>query len=387
MLNVLLYDKLYNRDEPKGSARMEYKIGKSNKEDAGYAVEEATAGFRQPKLVIFISDVQGFEAYTELLHERFNEATVLGVTTYVSLCQSGAYKNTLLVIGIESGIECAGGVLEEVDKYPIKYVECVQKSIRKISSTQNTICLEFSSGLISSEELILTTLNSVLEDKKIPVFGGTAGNDGKTDVTLVSYNGKVYQKACVFALVKNLNGRIKLYRENIYKPASNHFIATKVDERNRIVYEYDNKPAARVMAEALGTTIDKLPKYLDQNPVGRIIGDEMYITANKEVTKEQGMAYHARVYQNAQMVLLEPDEYRRVIEETIAEIQKDVPHPSLALMVHCLARSILFESQGYLNEYAQKMGRAVGDFVGSSGYGEQLGQQHFNQTMVIAVFE
>ena len=56
-------------------------------------------------------------------------------------------------------------------------------------------------------------------------------------------------------------------------------------------------------------------------------------------------------------------------------------------MINCLARSMLFENDGYLNEFAKKMSSALGDYIGFAGYGEQLRDQHFNQTMVLAVFE
>ena len=366
---------------------MEYKIGRSHQKDVKQAVAEATIGLSHPKLIIFSSGVEGFEDYSKELKACFNESIIMGITTYIGLCKEGTYKNELLVLGIEKGIECYADVLENVDKYPVKYISRIEKCIHSLSDCSNTVCFEFSTALISSEELILTTLNSVLENKKIPLFGGSSGDAGKAEKTMVSFNGVVYEKACVFALIKNLNGKIKLYRENIYKPTNHYFIATKVDVRNRIVYEYDHEPAAKVMAKALNTDISHLPNYLDQYPWGRIIGNEMYITANQAITKENGLAYHARVYKNSQMVLLEPDDYKQVIQKTAKQIHQDMPHPSLAIMVHCLARCILFESSNYLSTFAKEMGNTLGNYIGFSGYGEQLNQQHFNQTMVIAVFE
>ena len=56
-------------------------------------------------------------------------------------------------------------------------------------------------------------------------------------------------------------------------------------------------------------------------------------------------------------------------------------------MCHCLARTILFTNEGYLDEYSKEMHSVLGDYVGFSGYGEQYGSQHFNQTMTVAVFE
>jgi hypothetical protein len=87
------------------------------------------------------------------------------------------------------------------------------------------------------------------------------------------------------------------------------------------------------------------------------------------------------------MVLLEPDDYREVLRRTREQVKRDIPNPSLTIMIHCLARSILFEKDGYLNDFAKEMGNTLGNYIGFAGYGEQLNQQHFNQTMVLAVFE
>ncbi|MGN6715113.1 FIST signal transduction protein [Anaerocolumna jejuensis] len=366
---------------------MEYRIGRSRKNQGKEAVKEAVEGLENPNLILFFSDTDNFTEYTIEMKRLFPESIIIGSTTFVGLCREGAYKDTLLVLGIEEGIECYGDVLEEVDKYPLKYIDRVMNCVNRFKNTENTVCFEVSSALISSEELILSTFNSVLMDKGIPLFGGSAGDRGNAEKTMISFNGKVMEKACAFVVLKNLGGGIRLYRENIYKPTKHYFTATKVDIRNRTVYEYDYEPAAQVMAKALNTDIKNLPQYLDSYPLGRLIGSDMYITANQGITDHGGMAYHARVYNNSHMVLLEPDDYKEVLRRTREQVKKDVPNPSLTIMIHCLARSILFEKDGYLNDFAKEMGGTLGNYVGFAGYGEQLNQQHFNQTMVLAVFE
>lgn len=366
---------------------MNYKIGKSSKADLNETVTEATKGLISPKLILFFSNIENFETYTKKIKDKFKNSITLGATTFAGFCKDGAYKDALVVIGIEDGIECYADVLEEVDRYPLKYVDRVSECINKFKDTSNTVCFEISTALISCEELVLSTLNSVLEKNKVPLFGGSAGDYGRAEKTMISLNGMAYSNACAFVIIKNLGGKIRLYRENIYKRTANYFTATKVDVRNRIVYEYDNKPAAKVIAEALNTTIEGLAKYLDSYPMGRIIGNDMYITANQMVTDNNGMAYHARIYNNSKMVLLEPDDYKNVINGTIDKVREDISAPSLTIMINCLARSILFEKDGYFNEFAKKIGNTLGDYIGFAGYGEQLNEQHFNQTMVLAVFE
>lgn len=366
---------------------MNYKILRSLNSNTKEAVSEATSEFKSPKLIIFFSDSKNFKDYTIEIKNRFKNSLVIGATSFVEISNYGVYKNGLIVLGIEDGIECYGNVLENADKYPIKYVERINDCLNNIHDYSNTVCFEICSALLNCEEIVLSTLNCVLSEKNIPLFGGSSGDDGKSGDTMVSFNGVVYNNACVFVIIKNLCGKIRLFKENIYNKTDNYFTATKVDLRARIVYEYDNKPAAEVIAKTFNTTIENLPKYLDNYPVGRIIGNDMYITANKSIIDNTGISYHARIYKNETMVLLEPSDYKSVTNTTIEQIKNDIPHPSLSIMINCLARSMLFDQNEYLNEFAKKMGTALGNYIGLSGYGEQLNNQNFNHTMVVAVFE
>ena len=366
---------------------MNYKIARSSNKNIMSAIYETTSDLKNPKLILFFSGVDQFAEIACEMKRTFPDAITMGATTFAAFCKEGAYKDTLLVLGFEEGIKCEANVLEEVDRYALKYVDRVEKAASQFRKPENTMCLEFSSALISCEELVLSTLSSVLAKKQIPIFGGSAGDRGKAEKTMISLNGTVYDNACVFVMIENLGGKIRFYRENIYKPTKHYFKSTKVDVRNRVVYEYNDRPAAQVMADALGVGIKELPNYLDSYPMGRIIGNDMYIVANNSICNGNAMAYHARIYKNSQVVLLEPDHYRTVIKATLEQAKRECPKPSLTLMVNCLARSILFETDGYLQEFATGAGAQLGNYVGLAGYGEQLNEQHFNQTMILAVFE
>lgn len=366
---------------------MEYKIGRSNQRQAKDAVDEAVRGLRKPKLIMAFSGIDQFEEYQKELAARFPDSIVMGASTYVGLCVDGAFKNQLMVLGIEDGIDCYADVLEDADQYPLRYVNRVKECVSKLGSVQNSVCISFSAAFLGCEESVLATLNSVLLEKNIPLLGGTAGDDCSGKKTFVALNGKVWTNAAVFVMLRNKGGKIRFYRENIYCPTKHQFVATKVDIEKRIVYEYNRRPAAQCVAEALNTTVDGLSKYLDSYPMGRIVGDEMYITANCAVAERQGMMYHARVYNNARMALLEPGDYKEIVHQTRQQIKRENSGKTLTFMVHCLARSLLFEGDGYLDTFAKETGREIGDYIAFSGYGEQLNQQHFNQTMAAAVFE
>lgn len=370
---------------------MNYKIGRSAAADAQSAVSEACSGLQNPKFIFFSSGIKYFAEYTNILHQKYPQATIMGTTAYTSLCAEGSFKGDLCLIGFTDGVQCAANVLEEADRYPVRYVERLEQAANRIGSTNgdDTLCFVAMSAFCSCEELVLSTLHSVLHKKKIPVIGGTAADNGSEMKSFVSLDGVVYDKSCVFAILRFTGTRIHFYRENIYKPISDKYVTvTKADPTTRTVYEFNGRPAAVVEAEAFGTTVSGLPSIMDSHPLGRIIGNDVYIIANAAVGKDQkSMQYHARIYDNSQIVFMEPDDYKSVIANTCQKIKQDAPHPKLALMIHCIARSMHFESMHYLDTYAKEMGHVLGTYIGFSGYGEQLHDQQFNQTMTVAVFE
>ena len=337
---------------------MESNIGIGKNSDATKCVQEATAKFRNPKLILFFSPLDKFEQYTVLFHEKFPNSICMGATSIAMFSKDGTDKNALKAIGIESGISCSADVLADVDKYPIKYVERVKKCADDVKTSKNTICLEFTTAFYCAEESVLAALNSVLLDREIPVFGGTAGDSGNMEGTRVSLNGKVYEKSCVFAIIHNEGGAIKVFRENIYKPLTGNLLTvTKADSQKRAVLEYNHKPATRVYEEELGVAENQIGKHFDTNPMGRIVGDDLYITANCAEGERQGVVYHARIYDNSKVMVLEPDDYKQIIDGTMKKIKQEIPRPSLAILCHCLARTLLFDSNGYLSEYARTMGK------------------------------
>ena len=219
---------------------MEYNIGIGKSSNPETCVQEATARFRKPKLILFFSPVAEFDKYTEIMHQRFPDSICMGATSIAMFSHDGAEKNVLKAVGIESGIRCSADVLEDVDKYPIKYVERVKRCVDEVRDTRNTICLEFTTTLLCAEESVLSALNTILIDKGIPVFGGTAGDTGTATGTKVSLNGRVCERSSVFAIIHNEGGAIKVFRENIYKPVTGNILtATKADGLKRTVFEYN----------------------------------------------------------------------------------------------------------------------------------------------------
>ena len=152
------------------------------------------------------------------------------------------------------------------------------------------------------------------------------------------------------------------------------------------MYELNKRPCAEVLAESLNVPVSRLKDLFDTHPLGRTVGKDLYISANKNLIDNRAISYYSRIYKNASVVLLEPDNYREVLKSTITKIKNDFHHISCAIVVNCVARTMFFEQENFAEKFASELGQ-LGNYIGFASYGEQIDDYHFNQTMVVGVFE
>lgn len=352
-----------------------------------HCYQEISAENAKPILLIFFSEEEDFWYYAQELHKAFPDTISIGSSTYINFSSAGFSQSGLSVMAIFSGIECSAGLLFEIDRHPKNYIAHVKNAINQISSLENTCCMEFSTPFSNSEELVLDTFKTVLGDKNVPLFGGSSGLVNKNNNGFVALNGDIYKNTCAFVFIHNLNGKIFLYRENIFKETPLHFIATDIDCEDRKVYEYDEQPAADVLSKALKVDLENLQEALLQHPMGRIVNNQIFITDSDKIFPDGSISYFSRIYNHTKMVLLEPDDFERVWAETAEEVNKNILSPSFTIAINCFSRTILFEKENKQYVFVSTLKRNYGDFIGLSGYGEQLDFVHLNKSLVIAVFE
>ncbi|AEE17130.1 domain of unknown function DUF1745 [Treponema brennaborense DSM 12168] len=370
---------------------MDYTIGISSKKDPEQAVAEAVSGFKSPKLIIFFSPVSSFKTAAAALSARFPSAEIVGTTSHYTYGNDCVHTDSLCAYAFNDGIVCKGGVLEEIKRFPLKYAQRVEDCILALPSIRNCICLEFTSAFSLSEELALAAYDSICSRYGIQVAGGTAGMSWEeaaaAGVSYVSYNGAVYTDASVFVCIHNEGGKIAVFKENIFLPANRRFTATSVDVKNRIVREFDHRPAADVLAEELNCTIQQLPDRLTARQIGRVVNHDVFITAFDRVYQDKSVSWSARIYNHTTMQLLQSGNYEVITDDTIRAIKEAIPAPSFVFLIHCLARTIFYEQERYLERFNSKFSTAFSPIAGYSSLGEQLGKIHLNQTLLALVFE
>ncbi|MCQ2587660.1 MAG: hypothetical protein MJ174_06050 [Treponema sp.] len=350
-------------------------------------VKKLKSNESEPILIIFFSTEKDFWYYSKNIKQTFPNATTIGSTTYRNLTSKGHGTEGFSAMAIYSGIEVTSGVLFYIDVYPANYVNHVKQAVKGIENEENCCCVCFSTAVYGKEGLVLDTLKKGFNGKKIPIIGGSSGMSNLDNYGIVSLNGDIYKKTAVFAIIKNLNGKIIFTRENIFKRTNHTFKTTDVDCEECRVYELDDKPAANAISEATGIPVSNLTEYFTTHTMGRIINDDPFITEVNKIYEDGSISYFATIYNRSNVALLELDDIENVWKKTNAALKEKLENPSFGLVVNCYARTRLFEKMQLLDKFIDILKSDCGNFIGVTGFGEQLRSDHMNQTMVLALFE
>lgn len=339
-------------------------------------LREAVRGLIKPQFIMLLSNGEQFESYVKELEALYPGVPSIG-------CIGMSYADKIVekgvgIIAFSDGVSVAANVLEQVSSMPVKYIERLEKDVRSVNgSKEDTICIDFCAG---NDACVLTTIYSVLNHKNISLVGGT-GDAGK-----VSANGRVYEDAVAYAIVKNQNGRIKAYKENIYHQLEDYrFIASKTDKAKYIIGALNGRPAKQVYQEILHVTEQEITTQTFKNPFGKLNGDDTCIVSIKEVNGD-ALTCFRQVNDSDVLVLLELGNYREIVRDTIRMIQRDFSRISAVFSVNCLFRYLLFSQNDYIEDYLKEMGR-LGNHAGFVGYGEHYNNRFVNQSMTCVVFE
>ena len=339
-------------------------------------LKEAVQGLGCPQFIMLFSNDGQFDAHVRELENLYPGVPSIG-------CIGMSYdiqvvENGVSVIAFLDGVSAVANVLEQVSVMPVKYIRRMEEDIKKVGGSQkDTVCIDLCSG---NDACVLTTIHTALKYKNISLVGGT-GDGGR-----VSANGRVYEDAVAYALVRNQGGKVKTYKENIYQQMGDHrFIASNTDKANYILGSLNGQPARQVYQNILHISEQQIPTQTFKNPFGKLNGDDTCIISIKEV-KGNALACFRQVNDSDVLVLLELADYRATVKETIAVIKKDFPKISAVFSVNCLFRYKLFSEQHYMEEYLKDM-RTLGSHAGFVGYGEHYNNRFVNQSMTCVVFE
>lgn len=339
-------------------------------------VLEAVKGLATPKLIIMVSIADKFEENVAALEKQYPGVPSIG-------CIGMGYDTTIVENGVtitafKDGVTVQTGALENVSLSPARHIARLEKDINAVRpGKENTAIIDFCTG---NDAAVLTTLSSLVTKYNLQVMGAT-GDAGK-----VSVNGRVFDDAAVYAVIRNEGGRVKTYKENIYEPRDNkQLIASKTDKSKYFLGELNGRPAKQYYMELTGCSESGIVDQTFQNPFGKMMGNDVCIASIKAVSGN-GLILYRQINDSDILTLLEMRDPMEIAQHTVDRIRGDFSHISAIFSVNCIFRYLVLKQRNELNAYLDKIG-TLGSSCGLVGFGEHYNTQFVNQTMTCVVFE
>jgi hypothetical protein len=368
---------------------MEIKTIYSKNSSVNEAVRELktqSEGFQTSMVLYFASLAFDAPELASKMQSAFAHATVFGCSTSGELVSGAMLKGSITAMLFSPAaikdlkVEVVENITSE-NRIPeaFQHFETYFHTPMISMDVAEYVGIILIDGLSRAEEKIMEKTGELTS---VIFVGGSAGDDLKFQKTFVYANGKAYSDAAILALIKPAKG-FDFIKTQSFNPSDRVFEATKVDEPNRKVLEFNHKPALVAYAEALGATPEEAKDQFMAHPLGLMLGNEPYVRSPQK-TEQNDMVFFCNISQGMKLTILNNT---NIVEDTRSVIQaKECEMGGIAGIINfnCILRTLELEKKGLTEDY----GQVFKDIptVGFSTYGEEyIG--HINQTATMLVFK
>jgi len=358
-----------------------FKIARSEKKDAVEAVKslkEQLSGIDACLVLYFVSTAYPPETISAEMAKTFAGIHTVGCTTYGEMisCKMGQNSIVAMAWSKDSLKSLKIEILENIKTDGTAAVEKAFKSFEKsLGKPMKDLDPARYAGMIiidgvcECEEKVNDHLGNLTN---VPFVGGSASDNFKFECTWLFVDGKAYTNAAILLLIEPTNG-YSILKTQSFKLTDKKLTPTKVDERQRMVLEFNGKPALLAYAEALGVSTDEAPKLFISHPVGLVLDELNYFVRSPIRVEDTSVVFHCIVKEGLELTLLKSAD---IVSSTRTDLQK---YGKIQAVVdfNCSLRFIELNNNNNLENYAEIFKDVSA--IGFSTYGESyIG--HMNQT-------
>ncbi|HEY8718776.1 FIST signal transduction protein [Pengzhenrongella sp.] len=324
------------------------------------------------------------------LTARFPEAVVLGCST------AGEFTNVFSGIGGISAVALPTSVISrraaaladltaDIAAGTAEAVRAIEAELgtelRTLDPARN-LGLVLIDGMHGAEEEVNIALGNAAP--VLDIVGGSAGDDLMFKNTWVSVGDRVSFHGAALVVCET-TGPFTVLKTCTFTPTGAVLQVTKADTTERVVHEFDGRPAVEAYAEAIGRD----PADLDssafmEHPVGLMIDDAPFIRSPQQLTGTGGIKFYAQILEGMEVDVMQSGE---IVAETSAAFAAAVRRiggvASGAVLFNCILRRLELDAKGETDAFVNVLKDVP--LAGFHTYGETwLG--HMNQTLTGVVF-
>lgn len=373
------------------SAPRYIQIGQSRAGVADNAVAEAVADICAGDSCFVLAFVPGTLDLSETLaalKKDLGGVPVFGSTTAGQITKAGYETDALLVLAFPRAyFRCASILFEQLNPFSATQIaEQAQRQADKFQHTAgwNRLALLFADGLSKQEDLLASTLETVLDG--LPIFGGSAGDGLAFEETFVLHKEAAHTNAAVLLLIETQLEFQGLGFDH-FLPMDAQMVITHADPDERLVYEINGSPAALEYARLVGCAPTALsPQVFAENPLILRLNNRHYVRAINNAGDGSALSFLAAIDDGLIMSLGRGREILQTLRSGLSVSGADGRAPDFILGFDCVLRKLEIEQK----DLGRDVSNILQEFrvLGFNTYGEQQSGVHMNQTFVgVAFFE
>ncbi len=355
----------------------------TDSQDIVRQAKEALTGF-QPKLLLFFASSE-YDAPCAALKEAFPDSEIIGSTSHSEYCGSDYTSRSVSIMAMDSGsiADICVRVVENIAAEPNlretlggmhTYFGGEEEILSHYEKFVGLVMFETSA---KAEEIFMDRLGTATD----VLFVGGSSSVGDSGDSYVYANGQRYTGAAVLAMLKTVNGYDVIKTQSAHILSERKLTVTKSDLRNRVLYEFDNRPCGEVYAEVLGVPVDQIQNYFVSNPLGVVAGDEIFVRTFNEIQND-GITLHCGIPEGTEINVLK---IGNIVDDTKKALDGVITYqPAGVINFNCLYRTLEILNEKQVEPYCALFGRYPS--IGFSTSGEAyLG--HINETSTILVIK
>lgn len=345
--------------------------------------QETLANF-QPKLLLFFAS-SAYENPAAALQEAFPDSKIIGCSSHSEYCNDSFTSGSVSIMAADSDsvedvcVQVVENIRADPDLHTIlkgmhDYYGGVDEILQNYERYVGIVLFESSA---KAEEIFMDRLGTATD---LLFVGGSssAADDGKS---LVYANGQSYVGAAVLAILKTKNGYDVLKTQSAHIFSERKLTVTKSDLRNRILYEFDNRPCGEAYAEVLGVPPTEIQNYFVCNPLGVVAGDEIFVRTFNQI-QDQGITLHCGLPEGTEINVLK---IGNIVNDTQKALKETIQYqPAGVINFNCLYRTLEILNKNQVEPYCALFGQYPS--IGFSTNGEAfLG--HINETSTVLIIK
>lgn len=361
---------------------------KTNLDEITQDLKQQFGEFEAKMVLFFASSTFDPNQTAAQMQAAFENIPVFGCTTAGEIVTGKMLKNSIVAMAFGANIiedidiqiveNISNGETQGVDHAFAEFKQHFQQPVLTMDISEY-VGIILTDGLSGAEERVMDRVGDLTN---VVFVGGSAGDDLKFEKTYVYANGKAYADASLLALMKP-KIQFDIIKTQSFCALDQKLIATKVNEQERKIIEFNNKPAAVAYAESVGSSVEDAANHFMHNPVGLMIGDEPYVRSPQQI-QDQNIIFYCNVIEGTELSLLESQDMIADTKQAIDNKEKQIGSISAIVNFHCILRTLELEAKNLMEDY----GQIFSDIptIGFSTYGESyIG--HINQTSTMLVFK